>query len=94
MHRLRYCLFRLLLSASLLGFALAASAHDHDLSPLAGDGLCAICVYAGGTLASAGSSPVVALPPQRHTRPESPRPYAPAALLRATIRIRGPPFVG
>jgi hypothetical protein len=94
MHRLRSCLFRLLLTASLLGFAVAASAHDHELSLPASDGMCAICVYAGIAPGAVGASSVAALPPQRHTRPESPRPHAPGSLERTTTRIRGPPAAG
>jgi hypothetical protein len=92
MPALRITLRLLLLVAALLNYAAAASAHDHAGStPPPGEGLCAICVYAGGSLAGAPSPRVLPAMPCWHVAPEASRQQSFVPPFLATCSIRGPP---
>ena len=91
MSRFRHCLRLVLLLAALVNYAAAASAHDHDAASLPGHGLCAICVYVGGSLAGTPAPNLLPVAPAWHTHPEAahPRPLLPPFL--SCCSIRGPP---
>ena len=90
--RLRTCLRLLLLLAALVNYAAAASAHDHDTTALSGDGLCAICVYAGGSLGGAPAPNAVPVTPAWHAQPETATGRAFFPPFRSSCSIRGPPL--
>jgi len=82
---------RVLLLAALLGYASAASTHDHDTASPAGDGLCAICVYAGGILGAPSTLPTATTGVQWHEPPSVALPGHVPPTVRSIPSIRGPP---
>jgi hypothetical protein len=91
-HRSVLTVLRTVLIAwALLGYRLLTSSHDHDAPRTAEQGLCAICVYGGGTGATLES--VATPPPQPLRAPALPAtsPRRAAKRILNLLAIRGPP---